>query len=76
MEECLFDGTTPVDQRKLQIITRLNKSGRRYLDEQGPECKAAGIALLSSVSDDLDCIYFHVRWLLSNIQVRKFLLAR
>lgn len=55
---------------KIMVIKKLNKAGRRYLTESGSECKAAGIKVLSKVSDDLDCLYYHLREnpaLMSNI---------
>jgi hypothetical protein len=40
-------------------VLRLNSAGRRYL-VQDAACVAKGCALLSAVSDDLDCLYFHL----------------
>jgi hypothetical protein len=45
----------------LNVVCKLNKFGRRYLVERGPECRVAGVGLLSAVSDDLDCLYYHLR---------------
>jgi hypothetical protein len=45
----------------LNVVCKLNKFGRRYLVERGPECRVAGVGLLSAVSDDLDCLFYHLR---------------
>ena len=45
----------------LQVITKLNRLGRRYLIEQGPECRISGINLIATVRDDLDCLFYHLR---------------
>jgi hypothetical protein len=43
----------------LGTVLRLNKAGRSYL-VQDVACATKGCALLSAVSDDLDCLYFHL----------------
>jgi hypothetical protein len=40
-------------------VLRLNSAGRRYLVQDAASA-SKGCALLSAVSDDLDCVYFHL----------------
>jgi hypothetical protein len=48
------------DDSKLKCIFKLNKEGRRYLIED-PSSVERGVGVLTGVSDDLDCIFFHLR---------------
>jgi hypothetical protein len=48
------------DDSKLECIFRLNKEGRHYLIED-PASVERGVGVLTGVSDDLDCIFFHLR---------------
>jgi hypothetical protein len=43
----------------VKTILRLNSAGRRYL-VQDVACAAKGCTVLSTVTDDLDCLYFHL----------------
>jgi hypothetical protein len=54
------DTTSTQDESKLKCILRLNKEGRRYLIED-PSSAERGVGVLTRVSDDLDCIFFHLR---------------
>lgn len=42
------------------MICRLNAAGRRYMLED-PSSREKGVGVLSSVADNLDCLYFHLR---------------
>jgi hypothetical protein len=44
----------------IETVLRLNRSGRRYMIK-GPSNARAAIRVLGQVSDDLDCLYFHIR---------------
>jgi hypothetical protein len=54
-------------RKRLDVVCRLNRNGRRYLQSE-PSNQHMGFALLEAVSDDVDCIYFH---LLENPQLCK-----
>ena len=47
-------------QRNVDIICRLNRSGRAYV-KSDPGNKAVSQSVLAAVADDLDCIFFHLR---------------
>ena len=47
-------------RREIGAFLRLNSVGREYMLEENPK-KEEGVALLGNVSDNLDCIYFHLR---------------
>lgn len=42
------------------IVGRLNQAGRRYLQKNSPPL-SQGVNVLASVSDSLDCLYYHLR---------------
>ena len=48
-------------KRTIDTITTLNKAGRRYLGTARRNCIAAGVNVLAQVSDDLDCLFYHLR---------------
>ncbi|GKY97097.1 hypothetical protein MPSEU_000668200 [Mayamaea pseudoterrestris] len=51
---------SPQLQAIANIICRLNKEGRGYV-QKNPTDAIAGSALLGAVSDDIECVYYHVR---------------
>jgi hypothetical protein len=44
----------------IDIITRLNRSGRGYLKQHAAD-QRTGLPVLEKVNDDLSCIFFHLR---------------
>ena len=51
----------PEEQQKLiDALCRLNRQGRKYLATDASN-KDKGVALLVSVSDDLNCLFYHMR---------------
>jgi hypothetical protein len=46
-------------QKAINIITRLNAAGRQYT-KIDPGNKIAGVDVLISVSDTLDCLFYHL----------------
>jgi hypothetical protein len=44
----------------LNTVCRLNRSGRSYLKTE-PTNKRLGCDVLGAVSDDMDCLFFHLR---------------
>jgi len=47
--------------REIATILRLNKAGRRYIVEDGLTSRIKGVAVLAAVSDDLDCVFMHLK---------------
>jgi hypothetical protein len=45
---------------ELDTIFKLNRAGRRYLIQEGPESIANGIEVLVAVRDDLGCLFYHL----------------
>ena len=50
----------PDEAKGFRMINRLNKAGRNYMNSH-PGNKAKGIGVLGDASDELDCLYFHLR---------------
>jgi hypothetical protein len=46
-------------KREVAMVTRLNVAGRKYLADEPTQLK--GLDVLDKVSDDMDCLYFHLR---------------
>jgi hypothetical protein len=46
--------------RELDTIFKLNRAGRRYLIQEGPESIANGIEVLVAMRDDLGCLFYHL----------------
>ena len=44
----------------LRAFLRLNRAGRRYLADDGSS-NTKGVNVLSAVSDDLNCVFLHLR---------------
>lgn len=64
LTECYLDAVhTDGDCRKaVDNILKLNSAGRQYMIEgESSNTKTRGIEVLSKVSENLDCIYTHVR---------------
>ena len=47
-------------QRLVNVICRLNRSGRAYM-QSDPADRNESHAVIAAVSDDLDCVFFHLR---------------
>jgi hypothetical protein len=48
-------------KKMISAILQLNRQGRAYLKEDGPQKQAKGVRLLSKVNEEMDCIFYHVR---------------
>ena len=48
------------DAKKIATLIRLNERGRAYLTTE-PNCRSAGVSVLEQVSDDIDCLFVHLR---------------
>jgi hypothetical protein len=57
--EHLLPGIRCADDRNVKAIFRLNSAGRRYLIEDGSSI-SNGVGVLSAVSDDINCVFFHL----------------
>jgi hypothetical protein len=47
-------------RKEIAMVTRLNRSGRSYLQLETFD-QLAGFRVLEQVNDDLDCLFFHLR---------------
>ena len=57
--EHILQGISCEDDRTVESILRLNGAGRRYLIEDGSSI-SKGVDVLSTVSDDIDCVFLHL----------------
>jgi hypothetical protein len=57
----ISDNCFPDLKKEMDIIMRLNAAGRRYVVLGEESNVQAGIYVLSAVSDDLDCLFYHLR---------------
>ncbi|GKZ01053.1 hypothetical protein MPSEU_001057000 [Mayamaea pseudoterrestris] len=54
-----MDPWTPEFKKSVEIIPQLNKGGRKYLIRDAMD-KMAGAKVLGAVSNDLDCLFYHL----------------
>jgi hypothetical protein len=45
---------------ELDTILQLNRAGRRYLIQEGPECITKGVEVLVAVRDNIGCLFYHL----------------
>ena len=57
---CLDDPRDADFKAETELVTRLNRSGRVYMASDAENCRTT-VKVLGSVSDSLDCIFFHLR---------------